>query len=233
MKRSIAFKPFCLLVIAALIFLLNRHYGWSQAVTGENGLDLLREMVEKNILWASLLYVAATVVCCVLLALPGVAFALFAGLLFGPIVGTLLCLIATTIGASMAFLAGRYFLKDAVKPLIEKNRHLKRLLFDDVEKSGKVLLMITRLLPFFPYNLQNFAYGITGITFWSYTLYTFVFLCPGVAFFTIGAAGVAVSENRWAYFLTAASLAAVVTAVGVYLHKRYIDRKPQKSPEDR
>jgi uncharacterized membrane protein YdjX (TVP38/TMEM64 family) len=220
MKRY--FKPFCLLFMGTLIFLLNRHYGWSQIIAGENGLALLRRMVEENILWASLIYVAATVICCVFLALPGVTFALFAGLLFGPVLGTLLCLTAATVGASAAFLAGRYFLRDAVKPLIEKNRRLQRLLFDDVEKSGMVLLMVTRLLPFFPYNLQNFAYGITGIGFWPYTLYTFIFLCPGAAFFTIGAAGIAVEENRWVYFLTAVSLALVVTFLGFYLHKRYI-----------
>jgi uncharacterized membrane protein YdjX (TVP38/TMEM64 family) len=206
------------------MYFLNRRYGWSQTITGEGGLALLRASVEANRLRASCLYVGVTAACCVLLALPGVTFALFAGLLFGPFLGTLLCLIATTVGASLAFLAGRYFLKDAVKPLVEKNRLLKRLLFDDVEKSGMVLLMITRLLPLFPYNLQNFAYGITDIGFWPYTFYTFIFLCPGVAFFTIGAAGIAVRENRLLYFLTAGALALVVTALGLYLRKRYVRR---------
>jgi uncharacterized membrane protein YdjX (TVP38/TMEM64 family) len=220
MKRY--FRPFCLFLIVALVFFLNRRYGWSQIVGGENGLIFLRGMVRENVLWASLVYVAATVTCCVVLALPGVTFAFFAGLLFGPALGTLLCLFAATLGASLAFLIGRYFLKDAVKPMLEKNHHLRRLLFDDIEKSGMVLLMITRLLPFFPYNLQNFAYGITGIGFWPYTLYTFIFLSPGVAFFTIGASGIADPENRWPYFLTAGLLALAVTVLGLYLHKRHI-----------
>jgi uncharacterized membrane protein YdjX (TVP38/TMEM64 family) len=112
-------------------------------------------MVRENMLWASLVYVAATVTCCVVLALPGVTFALFAGLLFGPVLGTLLCLVAATLGASLTFPIGRYFLRDAVKPMLGKSRHLKRLLFDDVEKSGMVLLMITRLLPLFPYNPKS------------------------------------------------------------------------------
>jgi uncharacterized membrane protein YdjX (TVP38/TMEM64 family) len=220
MKRY--FKPLCLLSAAALIFLLDRHYGWSRVAAGENGWVLLREAARENIVRASLVYVAATVVCCVVLALPGVTFALFAGLLFGPVLGTLLCLLAATLGASLAFLIGRYFLRDAVKPMIGKNRHLKRLLFDDIERSGMVLLMVTRLLPLFPYNLQNFAYGITGIGFWPYTVYTFIFLFPGTAFFTIGASGIADRGNRWVYFLAAGLLALAVTALGLYLHKRYI-----------
>jgi uncharacterized membrane protein YdjX (TVP38/TMEM64 family) len=203
---------------------LSRHYGWSRFITEENALNLLRETARENGLRASLGYVAVTVVCCVLLALPGITFALFAGMLFGPVLGTLLCLFATTCGASLAFLAGRYFLRDAVRPLVEKNRHLKRLLFDDIERSGLLLLMITRLLPIFPYNLQNFAYGITSIGFWPYTLYTFLFLAPGVAFFTVGAAGIADPESRWAYFTLAGALALVVTAIGLCLHRRFVKR---------
>ena len=86
----------------------------------------MQAMVAENYGLAALFYVVATVICCVFLALPGVTFALFAGMMFGPIIGTLLCLAATTIGASLAFLAGRWFLRDAVKPMIEKNRYLKK-----------------------------------------------------------------------------------------------------------
>ena len=95
-----------------------------------------------------------------------------------------LCLIATTLGAVAAFLMGRFFLQDTIKPLVEKNRLLKKLLFEDAGKSDMLLLMITRLVPLFPYNLQNFAYGITDIKLLPYTIYTFIFMLPGVAMFT-------------------------------------------------
>jgi uncharacterized membrane protein YdjX (TVP38/TMEM64 family) len=187
--------------------------------------------VRENLPLASLGYVALTVACCVLLALPGLTFALSAGLLFGPVLGTLLCLLATTCGASLAFLAGRYFLKDAVRPLVEKNRRLKRILFDDIGRSGMLLLMITRLLPIFPYNIQNFAYGITSIGFWPYTLYTFIFMFPGVAFFTIGAAGIAFPEGRRVYFSLAGASALVVSAIGLCLYRRFVE--PDAAQADR
>ena len=63
------------------------------------------------------------------MAIPGVTFALFAGLIFGPWLGIFICLIATTIGASLSFIVGRFFLKDTIKPLLEKNKLLKKLLF--------------------------------------------------------------------------------------------------------
>ncbi|GHS86594.1 TVP38/TMEM64 family protein [Synergistales bacterium] len=185
MTRSKYFKPACLLVLAAFICLLNRCFGWGETIAS-GGLDFLRTTVAENELKAAVFYVLVTVASCVVLALPGVTFALFAGVLFGPLLGTALCLFATTVGAAAAFLVGRYFLRDAVKPMLERSPRLKKLLFDDMKRSGMVLLAITRLLPVFPYNLQNFAYGVTDIGFWPYTIYTFVFLAPGVAVFTVG-----------------------------------------------
>ena len=215
-------KPLVLLGLAFAVLILNRHYGWSDFLSGPCGLEAMREAVRRDILTASLIYIAATTTGCVLLALPGVTFAIVAGLLFDPLLGAVLCLTAATIGAVLAFLAGRYFLRDAVRPWVERNRHLKRLLFEDVERSGVVLLMVTRLVPLFPYNLQNFAYGITGIGLWPYTLYTAVFLAPGVAFFTLGAAGLGDTENRTLYLLLAGALAAAVTAAGLLLRRRYV-----------
>lgn len=180
-KKSLFFACFCV-----AIFCLNRLYGWSDWIVSSGGLDLLQEKVKSNYWQVVVLYIILTIVGCVILALPGITFALVSGMLFGPVLGTLYCLIATTLGASMAFLAGRFFLKDSIKPLVEKNKHLKGLLFDEQHKKDVVLLMITRLIPIFPYNLQNFAYGITDMCFMKYTLYTFLFMAPGVALFTVG-----------------------------------------------
>jgi uncharacterized membrane protein YdjX (TVP38/TMEM64 family) len=214
-------RPMCFLAAVILIAILNRHYGWSDFVNSE-GLSFLRAAVAENRLRASLLYIAVTVICGVLLALPGVTFALLAGLLFGPVWGTLLCLVAATLGAGAGFIAGRYFLRDAVRPLVERNLILKRLLFDDVEKSGMTLLLVTRMLPIFPYNLQNFAYGITGIDFRAYIFYTFIFMLPGTAFFTVGAAGFVAQESQMVYFLVSGLLALAAAVVGFCLYRRYV-----------
>lgn len=215
-------KPLVLLALMGSVLLLNRRYGWSDFLSGPDALEALQKAVHEDILSASLIYVAATTVGCVLLALPGATFAVVAGFLFGPVLGSFLCLVAATLGAVLAFLIGRYFLGDAVRPWAERNRYLNRILFEDAERSGIVLLMVTRLVPFFPYNLQNFAYGITGIGLWPYTLYTFLFMAPGVTFFTLGAAGLGDTENRTLYLILAGALAALVTAAGFRLRRRYV-----------
>ncbi|MBP3917158.1 VTT domain-containing protein, partial [Clostridium sp.] len=220
MKKNniIKISIFIFIVISAI--LLNNHYGWSSYIRDTKNLEFVKEMMKDNLLLAISIYVILTIIGCVVLAVPGVTFAVFAGILFGPILGTFACLIATTLGASMAFIVGRFFLKDMIKPMLEKNKILKKLLFNDNEKSDLVILMITRMVPIFPYNLQNFAYGITDISFWKYTIYTFVFMFPGVAFFTIGSAGLTAGEDKWKYFLVAGVLAVLVTLSGMFIQRK-------------
>lgn len=215
-------KPAAFVLIAAVIFLLDRRFGWSDYLSDAGNLLLLTELVEKNLNCAALLYCLLTVVGCVVLALPGVSFAVLAGLLFGPWLGTLLCLVATTLGAIAAFLAGRFFLKDTVKPMVEKNRLLKKLLFEEAGRSDVAVLMITRLVPVFPYNLQNFAYGITDISLVTYSVCTFVFMLPGVALFTVGSAGFTAEGNRWGYFAAAAVLLVLVLVLGSFIRKHFL-----------
>ena len=222
MKKNNIIKISIFIFIVISVILLNNHYGWSSYIRDTKNLEFVKKMMKDNLLLAISIYVILTIIGCVVLAVPGVTFAVFAGILFGPILGTFACLIATTLGASMAFIVGRFFLKDMIKPMLEKNKILKKLLFNDNEKSDLVILMITRMVPIFPYNLQNFAYGITDISFWKYTIYTFVFIFPGVAFFTIGSAGLTAGEDKWKYFLVAGVLAVLVTLSGMFIQRKYL-----------
>lgn len=211
---------FCAIIV--LILVLNHKFGWSKYLSDSENLSFLSDMIKEHFVLAALIYMAATIVACVVLALPGVTFAILAGMLFGPWWGTLFCLISTTLGAIIAFIVGRFFLQDSIKPMVEKNKTLKRLLFDDVEKSDIVLLAITRLVPIFPYNIQNFAYGITDMSLAHYSLYTFLFMIPGVALYTIGTAGVTSGENKMLYFGIAAGLLVLVMFLGWFIKKKYL-----------
>lgn len=218
-------------VVAVLI--LNHIFGWSAYFGNVENLRFLEEMVERNKMYAVGIYMVLTVVCCVVLALPGVVFAILAGLLFGPLLGTACCSAATTAGAMAAFLVGRFFLKDSIKPLVMKNKYLKKWLFDETDASGIFVLMITRLVPLFPYNLQNFAYGITDIRFSTYSICSLVFMLPGTAMYTVGAAGLANQEKRLWYLGAAVLIAAAVLGLGIFLKKRYVQRECKGDEEER
>lgn len=217
-KRHFKLIIFCAIIV--LVLILNRIFGWSAYLSGSENLNFLSDMIRDNMLAASLIYIGLTIVACVVLALPGVVFAILAGAIFGPWLGTLLCLIATTIGAIASFIAGRFFLQDSIKPMLEKNTKLKKLLFDDVGRSDIMLLAITRLVPLFPYNLQNFAYGITDMSISHYSIYTFIFMIPGVVLYTFGAAGLTTAENKALYFTIAGALLILTLLLAWLLKKK-------------
>ena len=109
--------------------------------------------------------------------------------------------------------------------MLEKNRVLKKLLFSDNAKNDIIVLMITRMVPIFPYNLQNFAYGITDISFARYSTLTFLFMLPGVALYTVGAAGFTAEDGKWKYIVFAGILAIVVTVAGMLIRKKYLSEE--------
>lgn len=215
-------KPLMFVIVLAVIIIAGKYFGLSAKFI--EAVRNLRGLADDYPFTAMMIYILATSLCCVILAMPGAFFAVIAGILFEPFTGTVLCVIAATLGAVLAFLAGRYFLRDSVRPMIEKNSLLKKFLIDDVHHSGVILLMVTRLVPLFPYNLQNFAYGLTDIKLLPYTVYTFIFIAPGSAVFTLGAAGIGDSERRNLYLLIAVSVAIIVTIAGVILRKKFIRR---------
>ncbi len=128
------------------------------------------------------LYALATV-----LFLPGAVLTLAGGALFGPLWGTLYNLIGATLGAALAFLIARHLAGDWVQA---RAKGLRARLIQGVEAEGWRFVAFTRLVPLFPFNLLNYALGLTRIRFLPYVLATLVFMLPGaVAYTYLGFAG--------------------------------------------
>ena len=152
------------------------------------------------------LYAAATV-----LFLPGSVLTLAGGALFGPLWGTLYNLTGATLGAGLAFLVARYLASDWVQNRL--GGRAGRLL-QGVEAEGWRFVAFTRLVPLFPFNLLNYALGLTRIPFLHYLAATLVFMLPGALAYTyLGFAGreaVAGSEGLIQKGLIALALLAAV-----------------------
>ncbi len=128
------------------------------------------------------LYAAGTIA-----FLPGALFALAGGALFGPVWGALLNLVGATIGASFAFLIARYLAGGWVAA--RTGGRLKRLI-EGVEAEGWRFVAFVRLVPLFPFNLTNYALGLTRINFWSYVTTSLIAMAPGaIAYTWLGHAG--------------------------------------------
>jgi uncharacterized membrane protein YdjX (TVP38/TMEM64 family) len=136
--------------------------------------------------WAPLLFMAFYAVAAVLF-LPGSVLTLAGGALFGPVLGTFYNLSGATIGAALAFLIARYLASDWVA---DKTGGRLKQLINGVEDEGWRFVAFTRLVPLFPFNLLNYALGLTRIRFSHYLLATYICMLPGaIAYTYLGYAG--------------------------------------------
>lgn len=214
-------KAFIFIFIIAIGVFLNRKYQLSSYLTDPNNLKNISQMVEGNYLLAVFFYLLFTILGSSLLALPGVTFAVISTGLFGPWIGSLYCLVGTTIGATMSFLLSRYLLKDSVENLVKKNPRLYDIILETNSEKEFLILMITRLLPIFPFNLQNFAYGITNISLATYSFGTFLFMIPGIIIFSIATEGLINAESRNRMFVLGSVILILMVIIGKLLYKKY------------
>lgn len=150
------------------------------------------------------LYALATVA-----FVPGSMLSLAGGALFGPVWGVLWNLTGATAGATLAFLAARYLGGDRIARAA--GGRLARVL-EGVEAEGWRFVAFVRLVPLFPFNLLNYALGLTRISLTHYVLTSFVCMVPGaIVYAHLGYAGrealagsdQAISAVTWALGLVA------------------------------
>jgi uncharacterized membrane protein YdjX (TVP38/TMEM64 family)/rhodanese-related sulfurtransferase len=119
--------------------------------------------------------------------LPGSVLTLAGGALFGPVLGTFYNLTGATIGAVLAFLIARYLASDWVE---QKTGGRLKQLKQGVEGEGWRFVAFVRLVPLFPFNLLNYALGLTRIRLSHYLIATYLFMLPGaIAYTYLGYAG--------------------------------------------
>ncbi|MBU1077351.1 MAG: TVP38/TMEM64 family protein, partial [Spirochaetes bacterium] len=136
----------------------------------------------------------------VVAAVPGSALTVAAGAMFGSLIGIVCVSVASTLGASLAFLAARYFARDAVTAWLNKTEKFRKL--DDMtEKHGAIIVAITRLVPLFPFTWLNYGFGLTKISFKIYVFWSWLCMLPGTVLFVVGAdaftKGVAQGKVPW------------------------------------
>nr|VFK24264.1 MAG: Uncharacterized membrane protein YdjX, TVP38/TMEM64 family, SNARE-associated domain [Candidatus Kentron sp. LPFa]VFK35683.1 MAG: Uncharacterized membrane protein YdjX, TVP38/TMEM64 family, SNARE-associated domain [Candidatus Kentron sp. LPFa] len=130
--------------------------------------------------WSGPIFIGVYAVSTVLF-LPGSILALAGGALFGPVWGTLINLIGATLGAGLAFLMARYLGGDWVRA--RAGARLAAILAG-VESEGWRFVAFVRLVPLFPFNLLNYALGLTRISLLPYLVATGICMLPGTLAYT-------------------------------------------------
>ncbi|KAB2912474.1 MAG: sulfurtransferase [Hyphomicrobiaceae bacterium] len=137
-------------------------------------------------MWAPLIF-ATLFASGTVLFLPGAVFGLAGGALFGPFLGSIINLAGATLGATLAFFIARYLAADWVSR--QAGGRLKQLV-DGVDAEGWRFVAFVRLVPLFPFNLSNYALGLTRIPATHYILASLLAMAPGTFAYTwLGYAG--------------------------------------------
>jgi uncharacterized membrane protein YdjX (TVP38/TMEM64 family) len=116
------------------------------------------------------------------LFIPGSVLTLGAGAVFSVMWGSLYVSIGSTLGATAAFLVGRYLARDAIARKIEGNVR-----FAAIDKAvaveGWKIVGLTRLSPVFPFTLLNYAFGLTQVKLSHYVLASWIGMMPGTVMY--------------------------------------------------
>lgn len=110
--------------------------------------------------------------------LPGSVLTVAAGPLFGPVAGVFYVIVGKTLGACLSFLIARYFARDAVARWLAGKRRGGNL-DEFVGRCGAPVVALARLIPVIPYNVQNYAFGLTRIRLVTYVAWSWICMVPG------------------------------------------------------
>ena len=207
----------------ALFGILILGIGW--ALYNRDSIDIqqLQASLENTGAAAPLIFMLIYMISTVLF-LPGSLLTLLGGALFGPVFGTFYSLTAATLGAMLSFIIARYLAADWVE---KKSAGRMQQLMKGVENEGWRFVAFTRLVPLFPFNLLNYALGLTRISFSQYSIATYIFMLPGALAYTylgyIGKEAATGGDNLIKKALLALSLLALVAFIPRIIH---VFRKP-------
>jgi uncharacterized membrane protein YdjX (TVP38/TMEM64 family) len=195
-------------ILLANTFPLTRWIGnfiqWVQAF-GTSGVALY-----------ALFYVAGVV-----LFFPGIILTAGAGLLYGVLLGTLIVSPASVLGATLAFLIARYVARDWVSRKLEKYPNFTAI-DRAIEKNGFKMILLLRLQPVVPFNLLNYALGLTRIRLRDYVMASWIGMFPATVLYVyLGSVLHSVSDllqghlgsGKWGAILFWAGLAAAIVLV--------------------
>ena len=178
------------------------------------------------------LYIAA----CVLM-LPGSILTLGAAAVFGVVNGSLLVSLSSTVGATAAFLVGRYLAREMVARRVAGNPSF-RAMDEAVASEGWKIVGLTRLSPVFPFNVLNYAFGLTRVSLRDYMLASWIGMIPGTVMYVyLGSLAGSLAElgakeggrtrppAEWALYLVGLIATVAVTVVITRIARRALDRR--------
>jgi uncharacterized membrane protein YdjX (TVP38/TMEM64 family) len=231
-------KGAAMAVVVAGLLLAAKHFNMHQVFR-----DALA-WIEKAGPAGPLVFFGLYVAACVFM-LPGSILTLGAGAVFGVVKGSLLVSLSSTVGATAAFLVGRYLTRDMVARRVAGNATF-RAVDESVASEGWKIVGLTRLSPVFPFNLLNYAFGLTRVSLRGYVLASWIGMIPGTVMYVyLGSlagsladlsdegGGRARSPVEWALYVVGLIATVAVTVVITRIARRALGRRMKPLAERR
>ena len=137
-------------------------------------------------------------------------------MVYGIVGGTLVALTGAVIGATLAFIVARYFVRKNIEDYAKKNARFQAI-DEAIGKNGWKIIGLLRLSPLIPFNLSNYFYGITAVSLKAYVAISAVGMIPGTLLYAylgaIGKAGIAGEKTQHSsaqYILLGVGLVATI-----------------------
>jgi uncharacterized membrane protein YdjX (TVP38/TMEM64 family) len=219
-KKQGLWRPIVLVLAIITALILVRVFGLY------NYLGELRDWIKSLGYLGYLVFVLIYIVA-ILVIIPSPILTVSGGVLFGSIIGIILVSIASTIGASLAFLIARYFARDAITRWISTKNRLN-LLYQSTEKHGAIIVAMIRLIIIMPYELLNYGLGLTQVSFNTYVFWSWLCMLPGTILYIVGTNAIikGVSQRTVPWLLIGIFvITGIVLAILVYyIHKKLKNR---------
>ncbi len=158
------------------------------------------------------------------LFLPALPITIVGGVLFGPFWGVVYTITSATSGACVAFIISRYIAREWIEEKLKSPKWHQ--LDEGVQRHGWKVVAFTRLIPLFPFNLLNYAFGLTKIRFIHYAITTFICMLPAcIAYVVFSSSLLDVIKGRISpAFIAGMGLIVLVSSVPIF-YRRYKAKK--------
>jgi uncharacterized membrane protein YdjX (TVP38/TMEM64 family) len=217
-------KRMIFIILITILIIVSTNYEYLKiAIMNIADREKLELFIDGLGVWGPLVFILLYMIV-TLSMLSALTLTIVGGIMFGPIMGIVYTLIGASLGLTSSFLIARYVARDSIERKFGNTPTFKKI-DEGVKKDGWFILATTRLLPIFPFGLQNYIYGLTSIGFIQYTVLSVVFILPGTAVFVMLAGAFASGDRE---IVLRYSITASLIFLGLMIVTKIIKGKIEK-----
>jgi len=179
-------------------------------------IDVVTEQIKSAGIFGPIFFILLMALAIVISPIPSLPLTVSSGVIWGPILGTTYSVIGAIIGASISFLIARRFGRKFIHKLLGDYA-----IFCDqcTKKSLFFIILISRIFPFFQFDVISYGAGLTAISFWKFVIASIMGMIPTTYLFV--RFGLAVAINSWISITLSAVLIISIFIVPRLFEKRF------------